>query len=91
MPYLPDRRSIKIRPHIILPEVGMLVVILSTIALSHPSAYVWLLGISMFLLHTILFYRYGRMSERVRSQPSADFIRDLRQRLTEGSQLEDNS
>ncbi len=91
MPSLPNHRSIRLRPQIILPEVVALVVILSTIAISKPSASVWLLGIVVFLLHTILFYRCGRMSERVRAQPSPNFIRDLRQRLRERSQPEDNS
>ena len=42
----------------------------------------------MILLHTILFYRLGRMSERVRAQPSPSFVRDLRQRLMEGPEGE---
>ena len=52
--------------------------------LSDPSVTTWLVAVILLLLHTILFYRLGRISERVRSSPSPSFIDDLRQRLMGG-------
>ncbi len=84
MPCLPGHRSARLRPQIILAEVLAFVFLLSVIALSDPSVTIWLVGVISLLLHTILFYRLGRISESVRSGPSPDFIDDLRQMLLGG-------
>lgn len=81
MPCLPGHRSTRLRPQIILAEVLAFVFLLSLIALSDPSVIIWLVGVISLLLHTMLFYRLGRISESVRSGPSPDFIEDLRQML----------
>lgn len=82
MPCLPNHRPAKLRLHIILPEIGILVLVWSLLALSLSPVSLWLAGIIMMLLHTILFYRLGRISERLRADPPPDFILDLRRRLT---------
>ena len=81
MAYFPDHRPIRLRPAIILAEVGALVLALSVIAFSNPTGSLWLVGVIMILVHTILFYRLGRMSERALSQSSPDFLRGLKQGL----------
>ncbi len=88
MPCLPGHRSARLRPLIILAEVAAFVFALSLIALSHPSLTIWLVAVLSLLLHTILFYRLGRISESARSGPSPGFIDDLRQMLTGGSDKE---
>jgi membrane protein implicated in regulation of membrane protease activity len=81
MPCLPNHWPTRLRPQIILPEVGALVLGLSAIALSTQPISLWLAGVILILLHTILFYRLGRISERARSEQSPDFIRGLKQGL----------
>jgi hypothetical protein len=81
MAYFPDHRPVRLRPAIILCEVAALVAALSVIALSNPGGYLWLVGVILILVHTILFYRLGRMSERGRAQSSPDFFRGLKQGL----------
>ncbi len=84
MPCLPGHRSARLRPLIILAEVAAFVFLLSLIALSDPSVAIWLVAVISLLLHTILFYRLGRISESARSGPSPNFIDDLRQMLMVG-------
>ncbi len=84
MPCLPGHRSAKLRPQIILAEVLAYVFALFLLVLSDPSVTTWLVAVILLLLHTILFYRLGRISERARSSPSPSFINDLRQRLAGG-------
>ncbi len=84
MSFLPDQRPKRLRPLLSLFALGALVLGLSVIVFSHPypSVSLWLVGIMMILLHTILFYRLGRMSERVGANSSQDFFRGLKQGLT---------
>ena len=84
MPCLPGHRPTRVRPEIVLPEVAALVLVLSFLILSNASLLLSLVGAILVLLHTTLFYRLGRISERARSQPSPGFVRDLGQRLTGG-------
>ncbi len=81
MAYFPDNRPVRLRPVIILCEVAVLVAALTVIALSNPGGYLLLVGVILILVHTMLFYRLGRMSERVRAQSSPDFFRGLKQGL----------
>ena len=81
MPCLPGHRSAILRPQIILAEVVAFVFALSLIALSDPPITIWLVGVMSLLLHTILFYRLGRISESARSAPSPSFIREIRQAI----------
>ncbi len=84
MSYLSDQRPERLRPLLSLFALGALVLGLSYIVFSHPypSVSLWLVGIVMILLHTILFYRLGRISERVRANSYQDFFRGLKQGLT---------
>ncbi len=84
MSYLPDQRPEWLRPLLSLFALGALVLGLSVIVFSrpHPSVSLWLVGIILILLHTILFYRLGRKSERVLAQSSQDFFRGLKRGLT---------
>ncbi len=84
MSYFPGQRPKRLRPLLSLFALGALVLGLSVIVFTHPypSVSLWLVGIVMILLHTILFYRLGRMSERVRANSSQDFFRGLKQGLT---------
>ncbi len=82
MSYQPDQRPVMLHPLIALFEIGAFVLGLSAIALSNPSLSIWLVGVSLMLLHTMLFYRLGRLSERARVQSSSDFFRGFKQGLT---------
>jgi hypothetical protein len=81
MSSLPDCQPRRLRLDVILLEVGALIFGLSAIALSRQSVAVWLVGVMVILLHTLLFYRLGKLSERARSQQSPDFFRGLKQGL----------
>lgn len=82
MPCLPGHRSVRLRPLLILAEVAAVVFALSLIAFSEPTVALWLLGVVLLLVHTILFYRLGRISETVRAAPSPGFIQEIRQAIT---------
>ena len=84
MSYLPDQRPERLRPLLSLLALCAVVLGLSVIVFTHPypSVSLWLVGIMMILLHTILFYRLGRLSERVSAKSSQDFFRGLKQGLT---------
>lgn len=84
MSYLPDQQPRRLSPLFSLSGLAAVVLGLSAIVFSHPNppASLWLVGIMMILLHTILFYRLGRISERVRAESLPDFFRGLKQGLT---------
>jgi hypothetical protein len=82
MSYFPGQRSRGLPRLIILSEVGALILGLAAIEFADPSLVLWLIGIITFLLHTILFYRLGRKSERARAQSSSvDFFRGFKRGL----------
>lgn len=81
MPCLPGHRSVRLRPQLILAEVAAVIFALSLIALSKPTVPLWLLAVVLLLMHTILFYRLGRISETVRAAPSPGFIQEIRQAI----------
>ena len=83
MPCHSDHRPIRLRPHVVLIELAVFVLLLAFLGLSQASASISLLGLIMVLLNTILFYRLGRISERVRAQPSIRFVRELGWTLAE--------
>lgn len=91
MSSLPDCQPQRLRLDVILLEVGVLIFGLSVIALSRQPVAVWLVGVMMIVLHTLLFYRLGKISERVRSQQSPDFFRGLKQGLMGRSDLGSDS
>jgi hypothetical protein len=87
MPSLPDYRPPRLRLHVILLEVGALIFILSAIALSRQPVAVWLVGVMMIMLHTLLFYRLGKISGRLTTEGSPDFFRGFKQGLMGRSDL----
>ncbi len=81
MPSLPNYRPPRMRLHVILLEVSALILGLSAIALSRQSTAVWLVGVILVMLHTLLFYRLGKMSGRLAGEGSRDFFRGFKQGL----------
>jgi hypothetical protein len=81
MPRLPDHQPERLRLHLILLEVGALILGLSAIALSQQPVAIWLVGIMMIVLHTLLFYRLGKISGRLTAERSPDFFRGFKQGL----------
>lgn len=90
MPSLTDQPQ-RLRLHIILPEVGALILGLSVIALSQQPVAVWLVGVMMIVLHTLLFYRLGKMSGRLTTEGSSDFFRGFKQGLMGRPDVDGNS
>jgi len=81
MPLLPDNQPRRLSLHVILLEVGALILALSAIALSRQTVMVWLVSVIMIVLHTLLFYRLGKISERLATRGSPDFFRGFKQGL----------
>ena len=74
MPYLRERLRKGLRLHIVVFEVLAFILGMSVIALTQQPATVWLLGVAMIPLHTILFYRLGKVSERLRAEADARLL-----------------
>ena len=85
MPCLPNHRRVTLRSTIVLPEIAVVVAAVSAIAFSGTANGLWIMAIIVLLLHTLLFYRLGRIAERKRSDPAAEFVHELRERLTQDS------
>ena len=81
MPRLPDHQPKRLRLLVILLEVGALILGLGAIALSRQPVAVWLVGVMMIMLHTLLFYRLGKISGRLSAEGSPDFFRGFKQGL----------
>ncbi len=81
MPRLPFHQPRRLHLHVILLEVGALILGLSAIALLQQPVAVWLVGVMMIVLHTLLFYRLGKISESLATEGSPDFFRGLKQGL----------
>ncbi len=78
---LPGHEPQRLCLHVIVFEVGVLILALSVIALSQQRLAVWLVGVMMIVLHTLLFYRLGKISGHRRSEGSRDFFRGFKQGL----------
>ena len=91
MPRLPDHQPQRLRLHVILLEVGALILGVSAIALSQQPQALWLVGVMMIMLRTLLFYRLGKISGRVGSNGSADFFRGFKQGLMGRPDLDSQS
>lgn len=78
---LPDRPPQGLRLHVILLEVAALILGLSVIVLSRQPAAIWLVGVMLITLHTILFYRLGKIAGRLSAQKLSDFFRGFKQGL----------
>ncbi len=82
MPYLPEQLQKRLRLSIVLPEVVAVILGVSAIALSHQHLELWLVGVMLIVLHTLLFYRLGKVSERIRTEGSPAFLRGFKRGLT---------
>jgi len=91
MSSLPDCQPQRLRLDVILLEVGALIFGLSAIALSRQSVAVWLVGVIVIVLHTLLFYRLGKISGRLSVEGSRDFFRGFKQGLMGRSDLGSDS
>ncbi len=81
MPALHDHQPRRLNLHVVLLEVGALILALSVIAFSRQNVMVWLLSVIVIVLHTLLFYRLGKISERLAARGSPDFFRGFKQGL----------
>jgi len=81
MPRLPDHQPRGLRLHIILLEVAVLILGLSALALSQQPVAVWLVGIMLITLHTLLFYRLGKIAGRLTTAELPAFLRGFKQGL----------
>jgi hypothetical protein len=81
MPCLPDHKPRGLRLHVILLELGALILGLSAIALSQQHVAIWLVGVMLIVLHTLLFYRLGKISGRLATESPSDFFRGFKQGL----------
>ena len=79
MPRLPDDQPRGLRLHFILLEVAVFILGISAIALSQQPVEVWLVGVMLIALHSLLFYRLGKMAERLTELPA--FLRGFKKGL----------
>lgn len=81
MPRSPDHQPRRLRLPVILLEVAALIFALSAIALSQQPVAVWLVGVMLITLHTLLFYRLGKVAGLPAIERSRDFFRGFKQGL----------
>ena len=81
MPCMPDHQPQRLRLHIILLEVAAFIVGLSVIALSQQPVAIWLVGGMLIAVHTLLFYRLGKIAERLTTSELPVFFRGFKQGL----------
>ena len=79
MPRLPDHQPRGLRLHIILLEVAVFILGLSAFTLSQQPVAIWLVGAMLIAVHTLLFYRLGKMAERLTELPA--FLRGFKKGL----------
>lgn len=72
----------RLRLSVVLPELLAVILGLSAIGLSQQPLVIWLVGVLMIVLHTLLFYRLGKASERIRTEGSSEFLRGFKRGLT---------
>ena len=81
MPRLPDDQPRGLRLHIILLEAAVLILGLSALAFSQQPMAVWLVGIMLITLHTLLFYRLGKIAGRLTAAELPAFLRGFKKGL----------
>ena len=79
MPRLPDHQPRGLRLHIILLELAVFILGLSAFTLSQQPVAIWLVGAMLIAVHTLLFYRLGKMAERLTELPA--FLRGFKKGL----------
>ncbi len=81
MPCMPDHQPRGLRLHIILLEVAVFILGLSAFTLSHQPVAVWLVGAMLITVHTLLFYRLGKIAERLSTAELPAFLRGFKKGL----------
>ena len=81
MPCMPDHQPQRLRLHIILLEVAAFILGLSAIALSQQSVALFLVGGLLITVHTLIFYRLGKIAARLTTEESPVFFRGFKQGL----------
>lgn len=81
MPRMPDHAPQGLRLPLILLEVAVLILGFSAIALSQQPVTVWLMGVMLITVHTLLFYRLGKIAERLTTAELPAFFRGFKQGL----------
>ena len=81
MPCMPDHQPQRLRLHIIWLEVAAFILGISAIALSQQSVAVLLMGAMLITLHTLIFYRLGKIAVRLTIEESPVFFRGFKQGL----------
>ena len=76
---MPDHQPRGLRLHIILLEVAVFILGLSAFTLSQQPVAVWLVGVILIAVHTLLFYRLGKIAERLAELPA--FFRGFKRGL----------
>lgn len=66
MAHLSNRQPVKLRLEIIAPQVGTVILSLFVLGLVDTPAAIWFIFVAvMVLMHTLLFYRLGRIAEQM--------------------------
>ncbi len=81
MPCMPDHQPRGLPLHIILLEVAVFILGLSAIALSQQPVEIWLVGVMLITVHTLLFYRLGKIAERLTTAELPVFFRGFKKGL----------
>ena len=76
-----DHQPQGLRLHIILLEIAVFILGLSAFTLSHEPAAIWLVGVMLIALHTLLFYRLGKIAERLTTAQLPSFLRGFKKGL----------
>ena len=73
MPCRPDHQPQGLRLRIILLEIAVFTLVVSALAISQQPVAVWLVGIMLITLHTLLFYRLGKIGSLTTAELPAFF------------------
>ncbi len=81
MPCRPDHKPQGLRLRIILLEIAAFIVGLSALTLSHQPVAIWLVGLMLITVHTLLFYRLGKLAGRLTAAELPAFLRGFKKGL----------
>ncbi len=81
MPRLPDDRPRRLRLRIILLEIAAFFLGLSALTLTHQPVAILLVGVMLITVHTLLFYRLGKIAERLTTAELPAFLRGFKKGL----------
>ncbi len=81
MPRLPDHKLQVLRPRIILLEIAAFILGLAALTLSHEPVAIWLVGVMLITVQTLLFYRLGKLAGRLTTAELPAFLRGFKKGL----------